>query len=86
VGVWDASVPLPSLVIPRLDRGTQYSRRWSRIVCPSDFFLRWVPDLVMDFQSTRSGMTVGEKRESRAGKPPPSVAGQKFAFSKFASP
>jgi hypothetical protein len=46
----------------------------------------WVPDLVMDFQSTRSGMTVGEKRESRAGKPPPSVAGQKFAFSKFASP
>jgi hypothetical protein len=48
--------------------------------------LRWIPDHVMDFQSTRSGMTVGEKRESRAGKPPPSVAGQKFASSKFASP
>jgi hypothetical protein len=28
-------------VIPRLDRGTQYSRRWSRVLCPSDFFLRY---------------------------------------------
>jgi hypothetical protein len=62
---------LYQLVIPRLDRGTQYSRRWSRIVCPSDFFLRWIPDHVMDFQSTRSGMTVLEKPKSRAGKPPP---------------
>jgi hypothetical protein len=30
-----------SNVIPRLDRGTQYSRRWSRVVCPSDYFLRY---------------------------------------------
>jgi ribulose-5-phosphate 4-epimerase/fuculose-1-phosphate aldolase len=43
---------------PPSDRGTQYSRRWSRILRPSDRVLRWVPDHVMDFQSTRSGMTV----------------------------
>jgi hypothetical protein len=67
VGSQDASVPLPSLVIPRLDRGTQYSRRWSRIVCPSDRVLRWVPDHVMDFQSTRSGMTVGENGKAVPG-------------------
>jgi hypothetical protein len=62
VGWWKISTLSPSA----LCRGSSgvSDLRWSRIVCPSDRVLRWIPDHVMDFQSTRSGMTVvGEGSE-----------------------